>query len=431
MVLIYIDEASKRLNYILNIIFSQRGIAYRLSNDIHQFRNSEGIKFVYSDRHFDESYPQLSPADLLFEERIAPQRIDKVQWRGEEILSFGGKVDVLASIFYILTDYEDYTTEGRDLHGRLAANNSLVFKFGWINKLVIERWTLAFIAYLEEKSGSKLKVDKIAFKMIPSFDIDNSYAFKLKTGWRKWMSFGKDLLRFDKERIRERKKVNLGEIRDPYDTFDYISEISKRGFEIKMFWLLGDYALYDRNIGHNITLHKRLIRKMTSFAEIGLHPSYKSNDFPDSLLKEKERLRSILGKEIFSSRQHFLRLKLPVTYERLIKAGFKHDYTMGFADHTGFRTGISRPYKWFNLASNSETELIIHPFAYMDGTLNEYRGLTVEESKVHIGELIDEVRNFGGDFVFIWHNETIGDYGKWKGWSEVLEYTLTKGIEVQ
>jgi hypothetical protein len=97
---------------------------------------------------------------------------------------------------------------------------------------------------------------------------------------------------------------------------------------------------------------------------------------------------------------------------------------MGFAETAGFRCGTARPHLWFDLQAGEITTLMIHPFVYMDGTLREYMKLSVQESKAVIKELHREVLETGGDFIFIWHNETIGDYGNWKGWKEVLNYTL-------
>jgi hypothetical protein len=40
-------------------------------------------------------------------------------------------------------------------------------------------------------------------------------------------------------------------------------------------------------------------------------------------------------------------------------------------------------------------------------------------------DLFSEVKNYGGEFSFIWHNETIGDYRTWKGWKAVFEWSIS------
>ena len=49
---------------------------------------------------------------------------------------------------------------------------------------------------------------------------------------------------------------------------------------------------------------------------------------------------------------------------------------------------------------------------------------TSEYHKNRIQELFEEVKTYGGDFSFIWHNSTIGGQGIWNGWEEVLDYTI-------
>ncbi|MBI1835733.1 MAG: polysaccharide deacetylase family protein [Flavobacteriia bacterium] len=214
-------------------------------------------------------------------------------------------------------------------------------------------------------------------------------------------------------------------LKDPYDTYDYIASIQERGFKVNIFWLLGDFTKFDKNLSYKNWGQQAIIERFNidKFI-IGIHPSYKSNSYYYSIEDELNRLKSILKKEVIHSRQHFLRLNIHKTYSSLLKVGITNDYTMGYAENIGFRAGTARSFYWFDLLKNEKTNLLIHPFSYMDGTLNEYLKVSVEESKTLILKLFQELEKYGGDFMFIWHNETIGDYKKWKNWSEVLEFSL-------
>jgi hypothetical protein len=428
MLTIYADQISKRLAYTLSVIFDDRKIEYRLVNDVQSFKGAAVPKLAYSeDRTFDED-STIHPSTLLFEEEILNHIVLKSEWNGEELLSFDGVPDVLGSIFYVVSLYDDYLQEETDLHDRNIGANSLLFKMKWLNKLIVERWSEQFISFIETQNGCSVEGQKIPFNIIPTFDIDNVYAYKLKKGWRKYMSIAKDIVKNDRMRIKERKAVLELRINDPYDTYDKIEAIAARGFDVKVFWLLGDYGTYDRNVDYNNLNHRRLIFDVDTFADVGLHPSYRSNQMRNILREEKARIEEVLDREVVHSRQHFLKVKLPHSFADLEKVGFTDDYSLGYADQLGFRAGVARPFLWFNLNENEVSTLKLHPISYMDGTLNEYMELTIDEAVKTVKKLKKEVQTYGGNFVALWHNETIGDYGIWKGWSRVLEETLEENI---
>ena len=423
MIQIFVEAISERLLYTLDFVFKERGLEYTLTNDHHTFIASEFKKINYSERYF-ENIIQLIPSTILFDEEIIIYDIHSGMYEKEDCLKIHGIIDPLGSIFFVLSRMEEYTSTLEDEHGRFQVRNSVLDRYHWLDKAMCDRWAVAFLNFLNQHELIVFQNQTHKVEIRPTFDIDNAYAYQLKTGWRKWLSTSKDILNRNSLRLKERDLVLDGSKTDPYDTYDYILSIANRGFKVNMFWLLGDYAKFDKNISYKNVRHQRLIRKMNLSTAVGIHPSYKSNSYEYHFLNEKERLELILHKTVENSRQHFLKLKLPVTYTTISSMGIKHDYTMGFAEKVGFRSGTARPHKWFDLSKNCISDLIIHPFVYMDGTLNEYLCISPEESKVVISKLFNEVKRFGGDFVFIWHNETIGNYGKWQGWQEVLEFTL-------
>lgn len=427
MVGILVDVISERLKYTLDFVFAERGVEYNITKSVHDFENgSFSFRLNYSSRSV-EGVKQIVPATLLSETNVLNQVPEKGIFEKIECLSFNEIVDPIASIFYVLTRYEEYAVSRKDEHGRFSAKFSVQKKYGWLQQAVCDRWSKVILEFvhLDLFMDTQLQISMGGGpKIIPSFDIDNTYAYKYKTGKRKLLSILRDCTRLDLSRLSERKAVLNGSVKDPYDTFERIKEIAVQFPSTRIFWLVRSNGQKDRNLSIDCAEHMELINDMAANSALGLHPSYGSFGNAHSIEDERNDLQEIIGSSVNSTRFHYLRFRLPKSYRNLIRAGITDDYSMGYASETGFRAGTARSFRWFDLEKNERTALKIHPFVYMDGTLHEYLHLSLSEAQKRVSELYDEVKSFGGDFIFIWHNETIGDYKKWEGWSSILDHTL-------
>lgn len=419
MTLIFVEQVTNRLRYTLDFIFNTRGLGYELTTDITHFTTTNATKFNYSNRSF-EGIPNVTPCTLLFDEGIQPLVLDKVRFLDLEIMSFNHIPDLLASIFFVLSRYEEYWITERDAHDRFPAVCSMQSVYGWLHEPICDRWAKSLLSWI----GIPL-APSAEFKIQPTFDIDSTFAYKEKGLFRNMAGTIRDASKGNISRVKERYLVLRNTRKDPFDTFDYIKRLMATFPETRCFWLMADYGPYNKNIAFNNTKQRDIIQEIAQYGEIGIHPGYDSYTRSNTLAQEISRLSAVLGKPVTSSRQHFLRLRIPETYSLLVEQRIQEDYTMGYAETTGFRMGTARKTAWFDLRTNEITELMLQPFCYMDGTLNEYLKLSPEQALNEVRELKAMVNQYGGTFSFIWHNETLGFKQHWAGWEPVFEESIS------
>lgn len=433
MVLVYTHQISPRVRYAFNMLFQQfLSCEVSFTAQVEEFIAYDGVKISYTKNPLGSELFFRSHS-ILFEKGIVNQEIHVKSWKGQKIFfeqteNSALPFDIFAAAFYLLSRYEEYLPHIKDRFHRFPAKESLAYKNGFLKIPIIEYWLKELVLVIQSKFPH-FKPASRQFKFINTIDVDNAYCFLEKGLLRTVGAICRSLLQFDFDPIPKRIRVLLGKEKDPYDTFDYLLGIQKKhDFESIYFFLLADYGHNDKNITHTSKNFQTLVKTMADYVKVGIHPSWASNTDNHKLTKEINRLESIVNREVIRSRQHFLRLDLPTTYRRLIDLGILHDYTMGYASQVGFRAGTSLPFYFYDLDMEIQTALMVHPFAVMDGTLNEYMELPVDDAQYLIKELLDYVKEVDGVFISLWHNETVSDNRHWKDWKQVYEYTIEEAL---
>ncbi|MCP4441954.1 MAG: hypothetical protein GY810_23850 [Aureispira sp.] len=430
----YTPIIQPRIRYVFELVLGDLLLFDNIifTEVLDDFISSEELKINYSQYYID-NIPFVVPSGLLSEEGVQTQDLVFETYRtlpyafGQEKAKASLPFDLFSFLFYLVSRYEEYLPFEADEHGRFTALRSIAYQQGFLHLPVVDLWTLELKKILLEHYPN-LKLPEQQYQFTPTYDIDYAYAFKYKSAWRQTGAFFRSLLKGDGEDLKLRLGTFLHLRKDPFYTFGYMLDLDKR-FDLNPIYFLhiGDNGPYDKNIRYTSKGYKGMVEFLLSAkVPIGIHPSYESNRNFKKVEEEILRLSNYTKQSITKSRQHYVKVHQPQTYQNLIKLGIKEDYSMGYANQNGFRASIARPFKWYDLEKEQATELIVYPFQLMDVTFKNYQEVSLSDIPKQAQPIIDATKQVKGHLICTWHNSSFCEHWTWKGWSAMYEELLVK-----
>lgn len=421
--IIFTEVVSPRLEYMVRFLTSFFGNKVSLTT---VRPNNTSVYINYSKNAAPNSI-QIIPHHLLFEDNILPQNIDMGVWNAipaffktnkNSIVDF----DIFAATFFMISRYEEYLPFKADQHGRFPASESIAFKNNFLDIPLVDEWLLALVNVFNQHKGNFKTNRKYSF--IQTVDIDKAYAYTHQAFPFNILLLAKSLI---KGASKEYTHVLQKTKKDPFDVYSFLEE-EHRKYKAKSIYFIqsGKRGTYDKNLPIQSEAMKDLLGGIKKSNSIGIHPSYASFNNGKTMKKETDALSAVLGDRIHKSRQHFLRLSFPDTFRILENIGIKEEYSMGFADHPGFRAGTCTPYLHYDLELECETDLTIFSLILMDVTLSRYLKLNTDEAIEKSNELIERVKEVDGCFISLWHNSSFCALHEMEGWDVVFKAMMKK-----
>lgn len=326
--------------------------------------------------------------------------------------------DIIASSYFLLSRYEEIQKRNiRDAHGRFPGKESLPFRAGFIQRPIVEEYGKLLRSWLRKACVHIPEPQPELQDIWLTHDVDAPFFCRsLRNICREtWKGAG----------LLKALKLYGGPLeKDPYYTFPWILEQdgkvqNKYGDRCHQLYFLkaGGRHANDKPrypfCSHDVQKLLQLFRQ--NQVMLGLHSSYEASLCPDLIPEEKMKLEHDWKLEnIHQNRHHYLASREPEDQTKLIKAGITDDFTMGYADVSGFRLGTCRPVKWINPMTRQLTSLTLHPLSVMDCTLSEsqYMGLPLNETFRYCLQLLKQTKQYGGEIVWLWHNTSFAETEK-------------------
>lgn len=331
--------------------------------------------------------------------------------------------DLVKSAFYLLSAYQEWASDERDEWGRFPYEGSIQQRLGIEHTAVVNHyfsWMTDAIVTQCKRLG--LKYERLSPLGGPSLhlshDVDAVRYFQLKRSlYRCAQVVGLRKCDTDRRRLAKaalRSVLNVARLRNdenPYWTFDFIQDVEAYlGYKSDWFFLPDDGGPFppDYDIEHDADIHTLLSQLVRRGNNVGLHAPINCRTAAE-YKTHLDSLNRVCPASMPSARQHFLAIAPTESYRAMAEAGIAADFTFGVSHHEGFRNSYCHPFRPFDHERQEPIGVVCVPLAMMDVSCLVHRAMTFDDIFVAAGEMLDEVRAFGGVFSLLFHNSTLDE----------------------
>lgn len=446
MIDVYIpDNNIKERKYIIGLFFDDfLGLTYSLhiSKDVDRYEIIVNNKTLIINDCFFSKYPNnleyLSQNNIFTECKFIKNNffnLDYVVLYGDENINITNNsiycgVDIFASSFFMLTRWEEYVVCDRDKHNRFLGKYSLAFKYGFLERPVVNEYIELLWKMLMYMDNTLQRKD-MRFKLCITHDVDLPFRYDkiidiLKYSIKDFLQSKSVLVLFNT--LKEALLVKAGIIKDPIDTFDELMNVSEKNNTKSYFFFMAQGATkYDNRYNMDDNKIQNIVKKIEKRNHfIGVHPTYNAYDDNKQFFGEKQELQKYIKNKIEFGREHYLRFSIPNTWQIWEENNMVWDSTLCYADMVGFRAGICYDYRVFNIITRTKLSLVERPLIVMDTTVFEYQKLDYKDGLDKIMLLKNSVKKYNGIFTILWHNHSFNTFF-WKQYQDVFCEVFKQG----
>lgn len=335
-------------------------------------------------------------------------------------------LDVFGGAFFMLSRYEETAIKTRDEHGRFPLSLSLAARAGFLFRPIVNEYSEVLWAALIAVWPS-LERTRRDFRTFSTHDVDGPFAYLNSGPATAIRVMAREVVRNHDGRGAARQGMAWNRVRrhgpshDPSNTFDRIMDLCDTASAECAFFFIPDSSPVRRQKLYSLDEPEieSLMRKIhTRGHEIGIHPSYRAHRNFAQLDLEVRKLRrkcEQLGivQRSWGGRHHFLRWESTESFQLWDDCGLSYDSTLSYAESPGYRCGVCQPYRTFNTATRMALGLVERPLVIMEKSITsrQYLGLRADadEALALVEQLRSRTRLFNGEFVVLWHNNSLAD----------------------
>ena len=413
--------------YIFDVTFNEfLGIEYELiirndeKNYIVELPNRKKIIIL------DYFWNNIQQDELSYlDHKYLPQKIDYIRsqytfeknlpvlYGNPEIISETDKIfcsaDIFSAIYFFLSRWEEYVSKDRDFAERFKYENSISSRFNLLHRPVVNELTeLLWKMILDMGYTGKRK--EHTFTPVITHDVDQPV--RLANLKMLIKAAGKSIMRYKNysDVLNHTAVYLLNKITpvyDPANSYDFLMDVSDSiGVKSYFNFQSSERTNYDWGYNVNSKFIVNILQRIRNRNHIiGFHPGFNTIDNPVIWKEQYDKLCDAAGFKLTVGRQHYLRFKVPYTWQIWEDNGLEIDSTMGYAEKEGFRCGTCYSYSVYNFLTRKKLKLKEMPLLLMDVSLMGYQNNINKEMFAHKFEsLANRVKKYRGDFVFLWHN---------------------------